>query len=253
MADALVPSDAVKAIQDSVVTEIIKVDETEFTTRPVFDPPQPKRVETLAIATLSGLVEFVRSQGLNDEPEVIAGSGIIIQVEGLNSVAVKGPISNDRSKARDVFARATANDPFAKGFQLDEYMALSDFNIALRTLFDTGGDRDAIVAFLGNVQGNQVAEGMDDGFSQAVTVRRGVVKVGTEEVKNPVRLSPYRTFKEIFPVCSDFVLRLKGDPDNEKPPTVALFEADGGAGAQDAVIAIVAYLKQELPDEVVIG
>lgn len=239
---------AVTAIQQSVETKTIAVDGVDYVTRTVFDPPPPRTVETLNIATLTGLVEFVKTQVTTDH-----GLQRIIQVEGPNAAAVKGPLSDDRAKQRDVFARATAQNPFAKGFQIGRYMAVSDFNIALRTLFDAGGDRDAIVALLGNVTGTQVAEGEDDGFSQKVTVRRGVVKVGEERVNNPVTLYPYRTFREISQPSSEYILRLQGDPDNEEPPTAALFEADGDAYHDDAIKAIVTYLKENLPDEVVIG
>lgn len=241
-----VSDQVVDAIKKSVETKVIAIDGTDFLTRLAYDPPPPRTVETLNIATLTGLVEFYKTQ-MNDEP------GIIIQVEGPNAVAVKGPISDDRAKQRDVFARATAQNPFAKGFRLGCYMALSDFNIALRTLFDDGGDRDAIVALLGNVMGTQVAEGEDDGFSQKVTVRRGVVKVGEEQVKNPVTLYPYRTFREISQPYSEFILRLQGDPDNEEPPTAALYDADGNAWERAAIERTVAFLKEQLPDEVVIG
>lgn len=235
-------SDAVvQAIKDSVSTGKVEVDGVTYLERQVYDPPPPRTVETLNIATLTGLVEFVKTQigNIGGEP-----NEMIVQVEGTNAVAVKGPISDDRAKQRDVFARATAQNPFAKGFRLGAYMALSDFNIALRCLFDSGGDRDAIIALLGNVTGTQVAEGQDDGFSQKVTVRRGVVKVGEEEVKNPVSLQPYRTFQEIWQPTSEFILRLKGDPDNEEPPTVALFDADGGGWESDAIGDVVKYLKE---------
>lgn len=247
-------SDAVvEAIKASVDTKVIKVDETDFLTRQVYDPPKPSTVETLNIATLTGLVEFVKTQHAGALPlETDEPGKLIIQVESANSVAVKGPISNDRAKQRDVYARAVAQNPFAKGFQLGRYMALSDFNIALRTLFDTGGDRDALVALLGNVQGSKVAEGADDGFSQTVTVRRSVTKVGNEEVKNPVLLYPRRTFKEVMPTSSEFVLRLQSDDDDD-PPTVALFAADGEEWEHRSITDIVAYLKENLPDEVVIG
>lgn len=245
-------SDAVvEAIKDSVPTGKVEIDGATYLERQVFDPPKPSTAETLNVATLTGLVEFVKTQRVVTANGIEVYDGLIIQVENANAVAVKGPISDDRAKQRDVFARAVAKNPFDKGFRLGTYIALSDFNIALRCLFDSGGDRDAIIALLGNVTGSSVAEGADDGFTQTVTVRRGVTKVGNEEVKNPVRLYPRRTFKEIAPEGSMFVLRLQAEDD--EPPSVALFEADGGQWEQDTIESISAYLKQNLPDEVVVG
>lgn len=242
---------AVKAIQQSVETQTIEVDGQQFTTRTVYDPPSQKHVETLAIATLTGLVEFVKSQLLKLPLE--EGEGIIVQVEGSNSAAVKGPIWEGRFRERDVFARAIANNPLKDGFRFGTYYALEDFNIHLRTLFTDSGSRDSIVALLGNVKGNKVAEGEDDGFSQKVTVLKGVVKMEEKGIQNPVSLHPYRTFSEIVPFNSNFILRLKADPDGEDPPTVALFESDGGEWEQRAIKEIVTYLKGELPDQVIIG
>lgn len=251
MGDKLLPDAAVQAIQDSVETKIVQVDDQDYFTRPVFDPPVPSRVETLVIATLTGLVEFVKSQ-LSKLP-LEEGEGVVVQVEGPNAAAVKGPIWEGRYRERDVFARAAANNPLKAGFRFGTYYPLEDFNIHLRTLFTDSGSRDAIVALLGNVQGSQVAEGADDGFSQKVTVRRGVVKMEQQGVNNPVSLHPYRTFSEITPASSNFILRLKADPGKEEPPTVALFECDGGEWEQRAIKDIVTYLKGELPGQVIIG
>lgn len=57
---------------------------------------------------------------------------------------------------------------------------------------------------------------------------------------NPVYLAPYRTFAEIEQPVSKFVFRM------ESGPKAALFEADGGAWKNEAILKIKEYLQKEL-------
>jgi len=62
---------------------------------------------------------------------------------------------------------------------------------------------------------------------------------------NPIRLRPYRTFREIEQPASLFVLRLQKGRDGELP-RAALFEADGGQWKLEACQAIKHWLDMEL-------
>jgi len=61
-------------------------------------------------------------------------------------------------------------------------------------------------------------------------------------LKAIVKLSPFRTFREIEQPESEFLLRIRLDA-NENP-TVALFEADGSAWSIKAMENIVEYVKK---------
>jgi hypothetical protein len=67
-----------------------------------------------------------------------------------------------------------------------------------------------------------------------------------------VRLSPYRTFREIEQPRSEFLLRVRSGS-SEGVVNAALFEADGGAWRHTAMTSIAEYIKKELPEIKVIA
>ena len=90
----------------------------------------------------------------------------------------------------------------------------------------------------------------DDGVTQTVTAKAGVVLSKDVRVPNPVSLRPYRTFREVLQPASSFVLRLQGGGKASTTPVGALFEADGGAWKVEAMRNISTYLRSFLPEGV---
>lgn len=82
----------------------------------------------------------------------------------------------------------------------------------------------------------------DDGMTQTVQVQTGVVTVGDVSLKNPIPLTPLRTFYEVEQVTSPFILRFD---ENAK---AALYEGDGGAWRLYAVDSVVGWLRYHLAD-----
>jgi hypothetical protein len=69
-------------------------------------------------------------------------------------------------------------------------------------------------------------------------------------VPNPVRLAPFRTFRDVFEQPeSAFVLRVKKTP---TLPEVGLFEADGGEWRLTAIDRVRAWLVGRLPTDVAV-
>jgi len=64
-------------------------------------------------------------------------------------------------------------------------------------------------------------------------------------VPNPVTLRPYRTFSEVEQPASQFVFRMKTGGSS---PSCALFNADGGAWALEAIENIKRWLSDRLPE-----
>jgi hypothetical protein len=96
-------------------------------------------------------------------------------------------------------------------------------------------------------------DGSDDGITQEVQVRRGLSGVLKDKValKPIVRLSPYRTFREVEQPQSEFLLRVRLN--NSDVPTAALFEADGGAWINQATETVVQYIQSLVADIPVIA
>jgi len=112
--------------------------------------------------------------------------------------------------------------------------------VALQTLFVETPERAQVLAIVGNLKEEQVRQSDDDGITQTVTGRAGIVLGKDVKIPNPVSLRPYRTFREVEQPESKFVLRLTQGKEGELP--CALFEADGGAWKLEAMLKIRTYL-----------
>ena len=235
MDEELIPSDAVKAIQDSVVTEPIQIGEHTFVTRPVFTTPPQDEIESLQTHTLKSLVEYVQSK--HDEPI----NGLAIHVVNPTEVQLISKVFGEH-RQRETFLVAKCETLFGKSFSFGNYYSAEDFNVALQSLFVDDHDIDNVLRIVGNIKEEQVRNTSDDGVTQTVVARAGIARVEDVEVPNPVTLAPYRTFREIKQPASAFILRLKTGPQ------CALFEADGAAWKLEAIASIARYLTEELTD-----
>lgn len=250
MSNGVIASDAaVKAIQDSVETKEIEVDDELYVTRPVFLPPKDPQPEPLCLNTLTGLVEYLKSA--HDAIRQIENAWAV-HVESHEKVRVIGA-SYGRFKQRDVYAVATAEDLFGNNsFDFDQFCQSENFIIAMQSLFIDDGQRAAVLRVVGNIKEEQVRETGDDGVTQTVIGRAGISRAAELEVPNPVILRPYRTFREVDQPASAFVLRLKQGT-NGQMPSCALFEADGGRWKLDAIQNINLWLREHLPEAIIIA
>ena len=94
----------------------------------------------------------------------------------------------------------------------------------------------------GSMSREQSMRKSDDGMTQTVQVQTGVVTVGDVSLKNPVPLTPLRTFYEVDQVTSPFILRF------DENARAALHEGDGGAWRLKAVTAFADWLRKQLKD-----
>lgn len=189
--------------------------------------------ETLQLSNLSSLVDYIKSNlDRTDDTKYL-------HIENNLNVTLKSLLKKDGR--REELVRATAHVP---EFQFERYYDSESFLIALNARFVDGHDRNELIAFAGNVKEENARQTSDDGFSQKTTVKRGIASAQEELVPNPVVLAPYRTFTEIEQVPSEFVFRMS------EGPKFALFEADGGAWKNDAILLIEDYLVNQLQNEI---
>lgn len=230
---------AVKAIQQSVETRVIDVDEINYITRPVFAPPIEATAETLKIHTLSGLVDYLASN-IDD----IFPTHHAIHIVGFGEVNLV-TVLDGRPKRRDVLVSVEAN-PLA--FRFGYFYPCEEFNIALQSLFVDEGDRAAVLRVVGTIKAEVVGQTDDDGTTQTVTAKAGIARVDTVSVPNPVTLTPYRTFAEVAQPSSPFILRMKSGLGAGTTPTCALFEADGGKWRIEAIENIARHLRVKIAE-----
>lgn len=197
-------------------------------------------ISTLDVFCLDGLVSFI-SADVDDlfchtEPEQEDRMTChLVRIVSPTEVDVLSPLMDIGT--RETVVRCKACIPYIK---FGQYMDIDEFQIMLQSMFKPSENLTKVLQISGSLRSEQTAQYADDGVSQRVTVRSGVVSNAEVTVKNPVTLTPIRTFTEVEQPESNFILRF-----NDKAQC-ALFEGDGGAWKIDAVRNIATYLGNKL-------
>lgn len=134
----------------------------------------------------------------------------------------------------------------AEGFTFGQYLCAEEFLVALLAKFEPTADREEVLKIVGNMASENSISVEDDGVTQKVAQKAGIVLRSSSAIKNPVRLAPFRTFREITQPKSEFILRVRQAHGDAKPQP-ALFEADGGAWQLAAMEGIADFLRAGLP------
>lgn len=192
---------------------------------------EPKAAR-LTVSTLTGLVDYIKSK-LDKLPE-----RLLVQVKSPSKVDLYSPLNQDREREQYISAEAI----LPNNVQYERFLDTERFNIMLQSAFVDNRDKVILLKYTGLIQDDAVKTIGDNGVSQAVTIKTGVASVGQAEVPNPVTLAPYRTFPEVEQPESKFIFRMK------EGPSAALFEADGGAWRNKAILNIKEYLQEELKE-----
>jgi hypothetical protein len=197
----------------------------------IFEP----RAQPVEVKTLSGFAGFIGA-----DIDGILPCGLIIHVESHREVSLISSLSGELKK-RTVYLTAKL-DSGLEEFPFGRWLDAEEASIRLLSMFETTEDLQKVVRMTGKTVAQDTLETEDDGFTQRVTVRKGVSGAlkEAEAVKSIVHLRPYRTFRELEQVESAFLLRMR--PVEGSQPQIALFEADGGAWRNAAVLRIREYL-----------
>lgn len=210
---------------------IVMLDQGTFTKASLSRVKEAK-ASVLTVSTLTGLVDYIKSD-LDKLPEKL-----LIQVISPREVALYSPLNADREREQYISAEAILPDNVV----YDRFIGTEQFNIMLQSAFVDVGTKSALLKYTGLIQDEAVKTTGDDGVSQQVTVKTGVASVGQAIVPNPVELAPYRTFQEVEQPISKFIFRM------QEGPRAALYEADGGAWRNKAILSIKEYLQEELKE-----
>lgn len=199
---------------------------------------------SIGLNTLTGMVDYIKANKDNLEIHTM-----MLRIDSYARVMLIGPAEGpdlDRQKV------ATAEFDEKNTFRFDRFLTQDEFIIGLRTLFVESEMLDEVVKFVSNLAVQNSVDILDDGTSMSVQMKKGIRGGATERevVKARVKLRPARTFHEIDPVESEFIVRLKAHED--QIPMIKLVEADAGAWQLKTVEAVQDYLKKELGDLVTI-
>lgn len=201
---------------------------------------------TLHVSTLTGIVEYYKA-GIHADYKVV------VNVTKPDRVYVTAPRVNPNI-TEQTFTFAVA-DPDVPHLDFGSYMPIDLFILHVQTNFIDTPERTRLLLAAGRLSNGIKSEIDDDGVTQSVTTRKGITRIGSEKFENPVKLQPYRTFTEIDQPESEFVFRMKSMPGDDDAMGVAgaLFEADGGIWRTKAIQDIGAWLKDKLPDAVILA
>lgn len=194
---------------------------------------------TLSVFTLTSLVEF-----LENSKDFAADDELFLHVAP-TTVQVRSKLFG-RFQQRKTLIEAKA-DPFLPTFPWERYMTLEEMVIGLQTMFVDTAQRKGVLKVVGNVRDENVKQTTDDGVTQTVTGRAGIVNNVEIMVPNPVMLRPFRTFPEVEQPEGMFVLRMRTGGH------AALFVADGNIWKLRAVEFIKAWLKKSGVVQPIIG
>jgi hypothetical protein len=206
------------------------------TLKPVLYIPRPLM---LTVHSLRGFCGFIN----NDIDKLIVGNPYLIVVDSPERVSLISALSGEDVK-REVLVEAKLDDGLEK-FPFGKFLSQEEFAIQFRSLFvkQDEDDFEYVLSYASKLTGGTQIDGSDDGITQEVQVKRGLSGALKAKValKPIVKLSPFRTFREVAQPQSEFLLRVHLNSNDE--PTVALFEADGGAWINTATENIVQYVQ----------
>lgn len=210
---------------------------------------QHPAIAPLVVGTLSGLIDYVKT-----DVDELAPECILLHVKDPGTVELRFKADDEATGYRRQ-TYVTASTAMVGGLPIafGQYYDAEIVTVALQHAFVAGDDRDGLITMIAAIRENTVREVVDNGVAQQVNVAGGVTLVGSVNLPNPVRLRPYRTFREVEQPASLFVLRAKPAKEGDKPQ-LALFEADGGMWKLEAITNVATFLKAALgPDVAVIA
>lgn len=240
------------SLDQTIVTATILGREYSKTQLHRVPEPYESAPAIMAFNTLSGFTDFA-----NDftPPIAVDDKNLLIHVESPKKVSLCGLLQPGNFNKRFVYATSTVNYDSFIFSRLDgqQWYDLELFVISLQSLFVATGERDSIIEMLGSLANESVHQNNDDGFSQSLQIKTGIVSRSAVTIKNPVTLAPYRTFREVEQPNGTYILRFKAGRDSKSGIQCSLWEADGGAWKSGAMAAVVDFIHQACPNIKVIA
>lgn len=197
----------------------------------------PLSPASLKFLTLTGFLDYIR-----------AGKELDCQ-RAFFAIHILSPVCVDvisqadaLYRHREVAAQAVLN---LASPTFGNWMDQEAFSVFLQTEFVATEARAALLRGVGLLEAEDVRTSKDDGVTQTVSARKGIVLRERKEVPSPVTLAPFRTFREVAQPESIFVLRIRESTGGVQ---LALFPSDGNSWVLEAIGNIKEWLKANLGD-----
>ncbi len=188
----------------------------------------------LALDTLSGIVDFI-----NKQITVLEKKPWFIHVEDFRTVSVKTDYNKDLVRGIHAISRY---DKFS--FPWDHHLGTEEFIISVMGSFKDSPTKSMILDYAANLARQEDDAVIDDGVSQTVKLKRGVINLEQKKITNPVLLQPYVTFTEIEPPEIPYIFRIS------RHKECALFTSKNMEWHLECMENIKGYLASNLPPDV---
>ena len=231
-----------ESLKELMQPSLVTAGQKNYSTAQLFNLPLPVEpaFPGITLVTLDSLVEYVTA---NKDKVAVADTQIVCTAE----VATMYSPPWGENRQRDILASVHCA---RRGLKLNGYIDLETFRLQLLTQYIESPEMRSVLKFVSSISDSNVVTSEDDGKTQSVTAKIGVASHGQVEIPSPVTLQPIRTFEEISQPEGLFVFRMKKM--DKGLPEAGLFEIDTN-WQRAAAIAAAAYLKEKLPEMVVLA
>jgi hypothetical protein len=206
--------------------------------------PSEPQTTAIEVSTLAAFVDYVNREGLDDDFKL--KDERFVMVAGPQTVVLKSHIFGENKQREDLIIAKAGLTPF----QFGAFIPHEEFIIALATKFVQTPGMVALLGLIASVSDENISTSKDDGISQEAIVRAGLALERRIDMPTRPTLRPFRSFTDVEPVESTFLLRARKSPQG---PTFALLECDGGDWKPKTTAKLVEFLRTKLSDYLVIG
>ena len=229
--------EAIEYIVKNFEPTIIKEKGKVFCDKQLIEVDAKRKIPKLNLSTLTSLIDYIKSN-----KDRLDYNNLILVIENHNGVSLRTAIDADNERENIVSCIART-----KVFNFDRFLDKEKFIIGLQSQFCDSEERNNLLKILATVQEEAGVINEDNGITQSVKTKKGIVLGENTTIPNPIKLAPYRTFVEINQPTSQFVFRISNSYDGLE---MALFEADGGVWEIESMQRIKMYLTEHLKEEI---
>ena len=246
-------AEAIQKLLDLSNGSVLTANGRAYSARPLHALASPEPTPaTLVVHTLSGLIDYVLATGEAAAPGFDAplrDRDLAVHLVSPLEVRLVSTVFGDFHQRLGVM---TATPFPISGFRFGTFMEVEEFIVALQACFVHDPHVDDLLEFVGSITRESSASVSDDGSSQTVVARKGIVHLEHRRVPNPVTLCPFRTFQEIEQPESRYVFRVRPGGEEELP-TVALFEVVDNTWQVRAAQLVTEFIRGRLKDIPIFG
>jgi len=235
-------SEAIKYLISLAKPEVVDICGQKYSSG-LMKPVYPEEPAPLIVHTLTGLTNFISSgcMGKMDDQ--------IIHVNDFDSVSFRSRIMEAHNR-RHIYIHAQAVPMISDAKQLVG-RSIDEMIVMLETCFESSGDREAVIKLIGNITDASSVKTTDDGITQQINVKKGISLQGVANMPKVIELFPWRSFPEIMPQSSKWLIRVDRS-ERTDAPLISLHEINREHWRAMTIIAIGEYMRNALENQYVV-